>query len=49
MDYSLLIIKVDWDSYCSETSEKKGHDSIRVITSVKEKGIRYHLGIIDYL
>ncbi|KAM3147767.1 hypothetical protein pb186bvf_000095 [Paramecium bursaria] len=55
MDYSLLVIKIDWGQY--KYNEKVDEQNIQErfssdlyrIKSTLEKGIYYHIGIIDYL
>ncbi|KAM3136445.1 hypothetical protein pb186bvf_011403 [Paramecium bursaria] len=55
MDYSLLIQKVDWDSYCFESQTKiqdimdQFQSNYYIIQSSEEFGIYYHIAIIDYL
>ena len=55
MDYSLLIMKINWDKHNFdekiEISEvyQRFSSNLNIIESTKEHGIYYHIAIIDYL
>ncbi|CAD8115621.1 unnamed protein product [Paramecium sonneborni] len=51
MDYSLLIIKMNWSFYSKDEKDIPSffNSKLSCIPSVKEKGIYYHIAIIDYL
>ncbi|CAK87310.1 unnamed protein product (macronuclear) [Paramecium tetraurelia] len=55
MDYSLLIIKMNWSSYLQIQPQidfqifKFFNSELSCIPSIKEQGVYYHIAIIDYL
>ena len=55
MDYSLLVIKVNWQLYCKDHSieimnvKNRFSNNLNMLESTEEKGIYYHIAIIDYL
>ncbi|CAD8084249.1 unnamed protein product [Paramecium primaurelia] len=59
MDYSLLIIKMNWSTFSQNNLQmdinnqyqisKLFNSQLSCIPSIKEKGVYYHIAIIDYL
>ena len=58
MDYSLLIVKINWKAYLEETqlsnenihlTKNQNQNDIYRLESISEEGVFYHIGIIDYL
>ncbi|CAK74756.1 unnamed protein product (macronuclear) [Paramecium tetraurelia] len=49
IDYSLLVMKIDWKSQQQLLMQQLSDQQINIIPSIKEQGIYYHIGIIDYL
>ncbi|CAD8186384.1 unnamed protein product [Paramecium octaurelia] len=53
MDYSLLIIKMNWSPYSQRNPQmdmsKFFNSELCCIPSIKEQGVYYHIAIIDYL
>ncbi|CAK79748.1 unnamed protein product (macronuclear) [Paramecium tetraurelia] len=49
IDYSLLVMIIDWNQKEEELQKYLDGQQINVIPSIKEKGIYYHIAIIDYL
>ena len=50
IDYSLLVIKADWDTYCEKTQSQRPIP-MNELSSVQSsmEYCYYHIGIIDYL
>ena len=56
MDYSLLLVKVNWGAYCNDNNSAEEDiidelfsNPINAIPSTNEKGVYYQMAIIDYL
>ncbi|CAD8072993.1 unnamed protein product [Paramecium primaurelia] len=49
IDYSLLIMIIDWNQKETQLQKYLDGQQINIIPSIKEKGIYYHIAIIDYL
>jgi 1-phosphatidylinositol-4-phosphate 5-kinase len=55
MDYSLLVVKVNWAQFCIDHGvtiqaiELLFTHDLHIIESTREPGSYYHLAIIDYL
>ncbi|CAD8065191.1 unnamed protein product [Paramecium primaurelia] len=49
IDYSLLIMIIDWKAQQQILMKHFDDQKINIIPSIKEEGIYYHIGIIDYL
>ena len=55
IDYSLIVFKINWSKYSIDTGISveevlaNFHTDLNSIESLKETGIYYHIGIIDYL
>ncbi|CAK79462.1 unnamed protein product (macronuclear) [Paramecium tetraurelia] len=49
IDYSLLVMKIDWKDQQQLLYKHQGNQQINVNPSIKEQNIYYHIGIIDYL
>ncbi|CAD8176597.1 unnamed protein product [Paramecium octaurelia] len=49
IDYSLLVMKIDWKDQQKLLYKHLGNQYINVNPSIKEQNIYYHIGIIDYL
>ena len=48
IDYSLIVIKIDYAKYLEENGNK-GIEDQKIYKSTKEPGVAYIFGIIDYL
>ena len=49
IDYSLIIIKVDYNAFMLDWSGPDPFNPRTMFKSVKEQGVVYILGVIDYL
>ncbi|CAD8166969.1 unnamed protein product [Paramecium pentaurelia] len=49
IDYSLLVMIIDWKEKKQQFFQHLGGQQINFNPSIKEQGIYYHIGIIDYL
>ncbi|CAD8161005.1 unnamed protein product [Paramecium octaurelia] len=49
IDYSLLVMIIDWKAQQQLLTKQLSDQQINIIPSIKEQGIYYHIGIIDYL
>ncbi|CAD8066218.1 unnamed protein product [Paramecium sonneborni] len=49
IDYSLLVMIIDWNQKEELLFKHFDGQHINIVPSIKEKGIYYHLAIIDYL
>ncbi|CAD8154098.1 unnamed protein product [Paramecium pentaurelia] len=49
IDYSLLVMIIDWNQKEEELQKYLDGQKLNIIPSIKEKGIYYHLAIIDFL
>lgn len=55
IDYSLLIIKINWDRIQEETGKAidpiiaNSSNPFRIVPSETERGVYYHFALIDYL
>lgn len=56
MDYSLLVMKINWAGYAIDNDQEEEYiirdkfiHSFQAMSCINEPGIYYHIAIIDYL